>query len=118
MTDVELICKAAKENSAYIAKMKNDDRNKMLRIVAESVKKGAKDILRANNEDIRANADKPEHMLDRLRLDEKRIDGIAEGLNQLCGLVSPVGEIIDEWTVKSGLHIKKVRVPLGVVAII
>lgn len=118
MSDVELVCKAAKENSSYIAELKAEDRNKILRIISSALTENSSEILCANKADLDANADKPPHLLDRLALSEKRIAGIAEGLNDLCALPTPVGEVMEEWTVKSGLDIKKVRVPLGVIAII
>lgn len=118
MSDVELVCSLAKQNSSYIAELKAEDRNKILKIISSALKEKADEILCANKADLAANADKPAHMLDRLALNEKRIDGIAAGLDDLCSLATPVGEVIEEWSVKSGLNIKKVRVPLGVIAII
>ena len=118
MSDVELVCKAAKENSDYVAELKSEDRNKILQIIADALKEKTSEILQANKADLDASADKPAHLLDRLALSEKRILDIAEGLKDLCALPTPVGEVMEEWTVKSGLDIKKVRVPLGVVAII
>ena len=57
-------------------------------------------------------------MLDRLRLDEKRIRAIANGVRQIVELPDPIGEILDKSQLENGLLVKKVRVPMGVIGII
>ena len=57
-------------------------------------------------------------MIDRLRLDARRIEAMAGGLRQVASLADPVGEVLDGWVRPNGLRISQVRVPLGVVAII
>ena len=57
-------------------------------------------------------------MIDRLRLDEKRIQGMADGIREVATLEDPAGKVIAEWTRPNGLHISKVRVPIGVIGII
>ena len=59
-----------------------------------------------------------ESLLDRLQLTAERIEGMAEGLRQIAELPDPVGEVIADWTPENGLHIRRVRVPLGVIGII
>ena len=118
MTEVTKTCKKAKENTAYIASLSTDEKNKMLQIVANALVKNSSKIITANQKDLMAGKDKPAHFLDRLKLDEKRIHDMATGLTQLISLSDPVGEIIEKWTVEKGMEIQKVRVPLGVVAII
>lgn len=78
------------------------------------------EILRANAEDIeRAEADGVSpSIIDRLRLDAGRVESMAGGLTQVAGLPDPVGEVLDGWVRPNGLRIERVRVPLGVVAII
>jgi glutamate-5-semialdehyde dehydrogenase len=78
------------------------------------------EILRANAGDVeKAEAEGvTATVVDRLRLDERRIDGMAAGLRQVAALADPVGEVLDGWTRPNGLRIERVRVPLGVVAII
>jgi glutamate-5-semialdehyde dehydrogenase len=80
----------------------------------------APEILGANAADIdRAESDGVSPtVVDRLRLDERRIESMAAGLRQVAGLADPVGEVLDGWTRPNGLRIERVRVPLGVVAII
>ncbi|MFQ5556583.1 MAG: glutamate-5-semialdehyde dehydrogenase [Acidimicrobiales bacterium] len=77
-------------------------------------------VLGANAVDVAAAEadDTPATLVDRLRLDEGRIRAMAEGLRQLAALRDPVGEITDGWVRPNGLRIERVRVPLGVVAII
>ena len=118
MSDVQKVCTAAKENCGYIGAKNTEEKNRMLKITADALRKNAAAIIKANKKDLEGNASKPPYLLDRLMLNEKRIDGIAEGLEQLILLLDPVGEIIEEWDVMSGLHIQKTRVPLGVIAII
>ncbi|HVX19357.1 MAG TPA: glutamate-5-semialdehyde dehydrogenase [Acidimicrobiales bacterium] len=70
------------------------------------------DIERARAEGVSAT------VIDRLRLDEGRVAGMADGLRQVASLADPVGEVVDGWTRPNGLQISRVRVPLGVVGII
>jgi glutamate-5-semialdehyde dehydrogenase len=77
-------------------------------------------IVTANSEDVaRAEAaGTPGPLVDRLRLTPGRIDGMAAGLRQVAALSDPVGEVLDGWVRPNGLRIRRVRVPLGVVAVI
>jgi glutamate-5-semialdehyde dehydrogenase len=78
------------------------------------------DILAANTKDIeRVEADGVSAtVVDRLRLDPARVESMASGLRQVAGLADPVGQVVDGWVRPNGLKIERVRVPLGVVAII
>ena len=91
-----------------------------LRAAADRLEADAADILAANLDDLaRGRADgMATGVLDRLRLDEGRVVGMASGLRQVADLDDPVGRTTEEWTRPNGLHMSKVRVPLGVVAII
>jgi len=91
-----------------------------LRRGAELLVSRTDEILRANAEDIeRAEADGVSPtIIDRLRLDAGRVESMAGGLTQVAGLPDPVGEVLDGWVRPNGLRIERVRVPLGVVAII
>src|SRR6202040_3770312 len=77
-------------------------------------------ILQANRKDLEnATADQFSlAMIDRLTLDERRIQAMADGIRQVAALEDPVGKVIAEWTRPNGLHISKVRVPIGVIGII
>jgi glutamate-5-semialdehyde dehydrogenase len=87
---------------------------------ADLLTERAADILAANAEDVaRAEAaGSSSSVVDRLRLTDTRIQGMAAGLRQVAGLPDPVGEVTEGWVRPNGLRIEKVRVPLGVVAII
>jgi glutamate-5-semialdehyde dehydrogenase len=78
------------------------------------------DLLAANREDVAAGreAGTPEGMLDRLSLDEGRIEAMAQGLRDVAGLPDPVGEVVRGYTLSNGLEVRQVRVPMGVVAIV
>ncbi|MET4127788.1 glutamate-5-semialdehyde dehydrogenase [Roseovarius sp. MBR-6] len=78
------------------------------------------DILAANAQDMAAGRDKglTPAMLDRLALDEKRLWGIVEGLRAVAAQEDPVGQVIAEWDRPNGLHIRRVRTPLGVIGVI
>ena len=91
-----------------------------LRAVADRLEADVVDILAANVDDLaRGGAEgMATGVLDRLRLDEGRVVGMASGLRQVADLDDPVGQTTAEWTRPNGLHMSKVRVPLGVVAII
>jgi glutamate-5-semialdehyde dehydrogenase len=79
---------------------------------AELLAANAVDVARAEADGVAAT------VVDRLRLTDARIDGMAGGLRQVAGLPDPVGEVLDGWVRPNGLRIQRVRVPLGVVAII
>lgn len=118
MSTVVEQCRAAKEAGRVLATLSSADKNRMLSIIADAVLGHAEEILAANARDLTASADKPKHLLDRLALDGKRLSGIAEGVRKLIALDDPIGEIKEEWTTATGLEVRKVRVPLGVIGII
>ena len=107
----------AKYDAAVIPTAK---KNEVLIKCADALKAAADDIIKANALDLEkavANG-MSQAMQDRLKLTPERIDGINEGLIQVSKLPDPVGEIMDEWDRPNGLHIIKVRVPMGVIGII
>ncbi|MBV14021.1 MAG: glutamate-5-semialdehyde dehydrogenase [Actinobacteria bacterium] len=87
---------------------------------ADQLVRDSAEILAANQVDVdrAAASGTPEQMVDRLRLDDNRLAAMADGLRQVAGLPDPVGTVTAEWTRPNGLIMQKVRVPLGVVAII
>jgi glutamate-5-semialdehyde dehydrogenase len=109
--------KAASRLLAGASTVAKDD---ALRTAADLLVERADEILRANGEDTaRAEiAGITAPVIDRLRLDTGRIEGMADGLRQVAALPDPVGEIVDGWVRPNGLRIRRVRVPLGVVGII
>jgi glutamate-5-semialdehyde dehydrogenase len=97
-----------------------DARDQALLVAADLLVAGSATLLEANRADLdRARADGlPEASLDRLALDEGRIESMAAGLRAVAALADPVGEVIDGWVRPNGLRVQRVRVPLGVVGII
>ncbi len=88
--------------------------------MASALEAEADGILEANAADVRAaeEAGTPAHMVDRLRLDNSRVEGMAQGLRDVAGLPDPVGEVVRGSTLANGLQLRQVRVPFGVVGII
>lgn len=117
---VEKVCKAAHEAQYALAGASAERKNEMLRAVAKAIRKGEEQLLEVNKEDVKeAKASGMSFaMVDRLTLTRERIALMAEGVEQVADLPDPVGEVTREWSVPSGLHIKKVRVPLGVIGVI
>ena len=117
MQDLGARVKAA---SAVLANITTAEKDEALKIGAECLVAATSEILEANCADIeRAQiAGTPDTVIDRLRLDTSRVDAMGEGLRQLVALTDPIGKIVEQWTRPNGLEIQKVRVPLGVVAII
>lgn len=112
------ILKRAKAAASCTA-LKTEEKNRALGFMADSLIKHTADIITANGEDMRSARGKiSEVMLDRLRLDEKRVLSMADGIRAVAELPDPVGRVLDEIRRENGLLIKKVSVPLGVVAII
>lgn len=120
MENLEEIGKKLKESARELNNMESIEKDNILRKVAEKIIKSQKNILKANRIDIE-NAIKnnmKESLIDRLKLDEKRILNMSQGLIKITDLEDPIGEIIEGKKLKNGLEILKKRVPLGVIAII
>jgi glutamate-5-semialdehyde dehydrogenase len=114
------VCAAAKRASRELAIASLESRNAALVRLAELLAARGDEVLAANAEDL---ADErasglTEALLDRLALDESRVAAMADGVREIVGLPDPVGELIEERTLASGLRMRKVRVPLGVIAVI
>lgn len=114
------ICKRAKTAKYEVQRLTAENKNKALLAVADRLVSEAKYIIEANEKDYDNGVKNGMHqgMLDRLRLDEKRIGAMAEGLKEVAALEDPIGTEIEHFERPNGLFIKKVRVPLGVVGII
>lgn len=103
-----------------LQKMSSDDKNRGLRAVAKALCDNKDLIIAANAKDIQMGEEKGMHpgLIDRLRLNEDRIESMAEGLVQIADLPDPIGEVMEEFDRPNGLQIEKRRVPLGVIGII
>jgi glutamate-5-semialdehyde dehydrogenase len=110
----------AKAASQVLAVASTDQKNAALGAGADLLVAHTAEILDANAADVaRAEAaGVTATVVDRLRLDERRVAAMADGLRQVAGLADPVGEVLDGWVRPNGLRVERVRVPLGVVAII
>lgn len=123
MATYELVkakAQAAKQAAAKLAVTSTAVKNAALLAMAAALEAQQAEILAANELDMTAAAAKgmKSSMLDRLKLTAERISGMADGLRQVAGLADPVGNVIDGKTLPNGLHITKIRVPLGVIGII
>ena len=118
--DMMALGRAAQNAGAQLRLADEGTRNTALRAMAKHIRQAETAILSANKVDMAAAADKglSAPLLDRLKLDPNRIDGIAEGLESIANLPDPIGAIETEWTQPNGLHFSKVRVPLGVIGMI
>src|SRR5215469_962695 len=103
-----------------LARMSTERKNAALIAMADHLCAIADTILEANRRDVEeATADQVSlPMIDRLILDQRRIQAMAEGIRRVAALEDPVAKVIAEWTRPNGLHISKVRVPIGVIGII
>jgi glutamate-5-semialdehyde dehydrogenase len=112
--------RAARRAAMLLAHASTSAKDRALLAMADALIVDSARILEANDEDIRQARERglPEAMIERLTLNEKRIASMAEGIRQVAALPDPVGEIVEGWKRPNGLEILKVRVPLGVVAII
>lgn len=119
MTQLEIMGAKAKEASRFLmtAGSKKDE---ALNAIAKALRENADKIIKANDIDIE-NGEKAgltKSLLDRLRLTEERINGMADGVSEVASLADPVGRVLDGRTLKNGLQIEKVTVPMGVIGII
>src|SRR5438105_5013639 len=110
----------AKAAASTLATTSTAAKDNALLAAADLLVERTGEVLAANAQDVaRAEASgTTATVVDRLRLNRSRVEGMAQGLRQVAALPDPVGEIIEGWARPNGLVIEKVRVPLGVVAII
>lgn len=119
MTQLEIMGAKAKEASRFLmtAGSKKDE---ALNAIAKALRENADKIIKANDIDIEngKKAGLTKSLLDRLQLTEERINGMADGVSEVASLADPVGRVLDGRTLKNGLQIEKVTVPMGVIGII
>ncbi len=111
---------AARASAKVLAAASTDAKNKALRAAASAIRAQAAAILAANREDVAAaeQGSLSGAMLDRLVLNDKRIEAMAQGLDEIAALADPVGHEMARWDRPNGLDIARVRVPIGVIGII
>jgi glutamate-5-semialdehyde dehydrogenase len=114
------LAKQAKAASRELSRLATGDKNACLLAMADALEQDAAAIKEANARDMEvgANMGLSAAMLDRLRLDDKRITGMAKGLREVAALPDPVGRVLDERVRPNGLKLRKVSTPIGVVVII
>jgi glutamate-5-semialdehyde dehydrogenase len=113
-------CRAAKRAARTLARTDTTVKDAALEAIAAALEMRVEEILAANERDmlLAREADIGAALLDRLRLDEARVGAIARAVRQILALADPVGEVIDGHRLPNGLDVRKVRVPLGVVAVV
>jgi glutamate-5-semialdehyde dehydrogenase len=114
------ICRAAKQAARELARTDAAVKDAALAAIAAALEDRSGEILEANERDMQAGREDAigEALLDRLRLDDTRIAAIAQAVRQIAALPDPVGEVIEGRRLANGLDVRKVRVPLGVVAVV
>ena len=118
--DIQKISSSLRTASQKLALQNAQIKNSVLSAVADALDANRQSIINANKKDIDAGRSNgmSESLIDRLMLDDKRINGIIESLKIVIGQTDPIGEEIAGWKTPNGLNIRQVRVPLGVVSII
>ena len=119
-THCRAIAERARQAALELADGKTPAKRACLRAVAAAIRSKVGRILEANTNDLAAapGFGLTAAAVDRLRLDEARVAGIAAGVEAVAALPDPVGEVIEQRTLANGLDVRKVRVPLGVVLFI
>ncbi|MBA3509306.1 MAG: glutamate-5-semialdehyde dehydrogenase [Thermoleophilaceae bacterium] len=117
---VDDVCLAARDAARALAGIDGATRTAALHALAAALEQRAGEILAANDRDMEAGADEglSAPLLDRLKLDERRLAQIASDVRTIAGLPDPVGETLDGHRLANGLDVRRVRVPLGVVAVV
>ncbi len=111
---------AAKAAARELAVAPTEAKNKALTEAADSLRRRSNEILSENAKDMAAGEDKglSAAMLDRLELNDERLEGMATGLDEIAKLDDPIGTVLEDRERPNGLHIQRVRVPLGVIGVI
>ena len=114
------LCRTAKGAARRLAALPRADKDRALLAIADALEARIAEIVEANARDLEAGraAGLSDALMDRLALDESRVRGIADQVRAIAALDDPVGDVLEEIDRPNGLHIRKVRVPLGVVAVV
>jgi len=117
---MQIVGEKARVASRILALASADQKESALRGAAASIRQAAKDLVAANDADMKraARAGLGEALLDRLRLTPDRTEGMATGIEMISSLPDPVGRVLAQWERPNGLQIQRVSVPLGVIGII
>src|ERR687894_3218801 len=114
------ICLAAKAAARELAQVDSETKDRALLAIADALEARTPEILEANARDLEAGRESglSSALMDRLALNEARVAAMAAGVREIVALPDPVGEVIDGFRLPNGLDVRKVRVPLGVVAVV
>ncbi len=117
---MEQFLRTAKESQTVLNGIKGEAKNNVLRAMSEGLRTHMGVIIEANKKDMEyaTQAKLSSALLDRLLLDEKRIEAMAQSIEEIAMMNEPVGRVLDGWINKDGLKIEKVSVPIGVIGII
>ncbi len=117
---VEQMCAEAQRAARTLAALPRATKDDALFAVAEALSRRAAEILSENDEDVRLARENrlADALLDRLLLDEDRLRDVEAAVRDVAALPDPVGEIVEGWRLDNGVELRKVRVPLGVIAVI
>jgi len=120
LSSVADVCRTAKRAARALAQTDTAVKNAALEGIAAALQARVEEILAANERDMQAarDAEIGAALLDRLRLDEVRVAAVARSVEEIAALADPVGEVIEGRRLPNGLDVRKVRVPLGVIAVV
>ena len=117
---VEQTCAEAQRASRVLAGLSRARKDEVLFAVADALARRSAEILAENDEDVRLARENrlADALVDRLLLDEDRLHDVEAAVRDVAALPDPVGELVDGWRLDNGVELRKVRVPLGVIAVI
>ncbi|WP_223700073.1 glutamate-5-semialdehyde dehydrogenase [Sutcliffiella deserti] len=118
--NVETQAIEAKKAAKVLSLLSTEEKNSILKQIANTLESNVAFILEHNEKDLEKGREKGynDAYMDRLSLSAERIADFANGLREVAELEDPIGDILSEWTLENGLHVEKVRVPLGVIGMI
>lgn len=119
-SEVSVKAQAAKTASSILNLLSTEQKNKALLLMADALNEKSSTIIEANRQDLQRGEEKgiSRSLLDRLALNEQRIEGMADGLQQVVELSDPIGDTLESFHRPNGLSVRKVRVPIGVIGMI
>jgi len=117
---MEQFLQKAKDASRVLNMLSGAEKNRILAEMAEALRANTMSLLEANAKDMQNGKDNnlSSALMDRLFLDEKRVDAMAVAIEEIAALKEPVGRVLDGWVTEDGLKIEKVSIPIGVIGII
>jgi glutamate-5-semialdehyde dehydrogenase len=117
---MEKFLQEAKEASRVLSSISGARKNKILREMAQALRKNREKIIEQNNKDMQDGKENnlSSALMDRLLLNEVRIEGMAKAIEEIASLKEPVGRVLDGWITDTNMKIEKVSIPIGVIGII